>query len=172
MEIEKGLLEASKLFKEMGQKSVDDNFDFGYAVIRGTATEFKTATTPDKVRLQGKYAKTHGQVFTEFLTEVQNGNIAVVGDRGILDSIGSKDEAFLGCAVDYQGKDLPVVIVNRHVKTLTELPNELINVSGAIEAISDAVFTLNGSRNHGRSIKISEIPSEHFETNGVTIPFN
>ena len=46
-------------------------------------------------------------------------------------------------SIDYQGKDLPVVIVNRHFKSLTEMPNGLVNVSDVIEAISDAVFHKN-----------------------------
>jgi len=165
------LIEASKLIKEMAQKSLEENYAYGDAVVRATANEFKGASTPDRVRLEGEYAKTHGQVFTEFLQATANGDIAVVGDRGILERIGSGDVAALGISIEHNGKDLPVVITNRHIKTLTQLPNGLVNVSDVIEAISDAVFQKTSPTPEKRG-NLGEIPDEYFSQYGLTAPFN
>jgi hypothetical protein len=51
--------------------------------------------------------------------------------------------AALGLSIEYQKKDLPVVIVNRHFKSLTEMSNGLVNVSDVITAISDVVYQKN-----------------------------
>lgn len=164
------LIEASKLFKDMAAKGFEGNLSFGYAYLQAIATEYAGLGTEDRLN-----KKPYAQVFSEFLYGLQSGKIAIVGDLRIMQNIDEGQDPVFGMAIAYRQdknsspRDLPTVIINRHIKSLVELPQGLISTTSGIEAISEVVHTMNSIPENGK-VTVSEIPDAYFKQYGVTPP--
>ena len=162
------LIQVSQLFERLAWAGAEKAWNWGTAYVMTTADILRQVEAVDPVnRLPWK------DVAGKFVEAVDEGQIALMGDRGLLRHIGSEDVASMAFAVQYvpsdqaPEKDLVVCVVNRRAEELTAALGGH-SISDVVDTIADAIHTLSCTPDEKR-IKTSDVDPNYFPQTGLVL---